>query len=359
MPSRLATLKRAFIYRGFSSEISELIAKPQRESTIKLYQSRWEQFLAWCKSIKKHPAQCDLVMFMNYLIHLFQSGLGPDAIKGHRSAIGPIFNTLGLFDSTKDSHLTLLMRRFKLEKPRVRISMPKWNLSVVLCAFMRSPFVNATSGSDRDVELKWLTVKAVFLVALACGRRVSCIRSLQWDFTISRGNDPYQQVCTLRTLPEFRAKNQRSSDLSPSVVIPGMAHLVPRDPERFLCPVRTLRLYAHRTARLHRGIKRLFVHWVDNKAEITTGHISRWVMLAVKTAYESVGQTPPVGISAHELRALAASWAYRRHVPLEDIKEALYWRSNGIFQDHYLRDMSAVAEGMSRLGPVVVAGSII
>ena len=182
---------------------------------------------------------------------------------------------------------------------------------------MRSPLMYATSGSDRDVELKWLAVKSVFLVTLPCGRRASCIRSLHWVFTIYRENDPYQQVCLLRISPVFRAKNQRSSDLSSFLVIPRIAHLVPRDPERFLCPVRALSLYTHRTATLHRHVKCFstgWSHWVGNMAKV---HNRSFQQMVYASCEDSIRQPPPVGISAHELRALAASWAYRRHVPLE------------------------------------------
>ena len=357
--SRLATLEAIYTFKGFSSDLAELIAKPQRPSTVSLYQSRWESFLKWCKSVSKHPAKCSLSMFMEYLTHLFRSGLGPSAIKGHRSAVGPIFRSLEWFDPSKDCHLTLLMRRFCLDKPRTSHGIPRWDLGLVLTSFLKHPYVDSTSGADLSIDLKWLTVKTVFLVALATGRRVSCIRSLEYSFTVSRGSDPYQQVIKLTTLPEFRAKNQRHSDLAPEIVLPGMSHMVEREPERLLCPVRALRIYAKKTAKAHENCLRLFMNWVPGKAEITTGHISRWVMLAVRTAYEGSGVIPPTGIAAHELRALSASWAYRNHVALDDIKAALYWRSDGIFQDHYLRDMSSASEGMSRLGPVVAAGRVL
>ena len=357
--SRLATLEAIYISDGFSALASELIAKPQRVSTINLYQNRWKQFLRWFKSIEKHPAECTLSIFMDYLVHLSVSGLGPEAIKGHRAAIGPIYKALGWFDSSKDIHLSLLLRRFRLDKPRTRIACPRWNLELVLNSFLKYPYVDPTSGSDYHVELKWLTLKCVFLVALATGRRVSCLRALEYDFIVGRGNDHNQQVISLNTLPEFRAKNQRHCDASERIVIPGIAHLNPREPERLLCPVRCLRIYAKRTADRHTGCLRLFVNWLPGKSEITAGSVSRWVMLAVKQAYENSGDTPPSGIAAHEVRALSASWAYRNHVHLDDIKASLFWRSDGVFQNSYLRDMSSVSEGLSRLGPIVTAGRVI
>ena len=68
------------------------------------------------------------------------------------------------------------------------------------------------------------------------------------------------------------------------IIMPGIAHLGPDVPEKRLCPVRVLHIYAQRSADRHVNCLRLFVNWLPNKSEITAGHISRWVMLAVRNA---------------------------------------------------------------------------
>ena len=64
-------------------------------------------------------------------------------------------------------------------------------------------------------------------------------------------------------------------------------------------------------------------------------------------------------VTAHEVRALSASWAYNCQVALPDILSAAFWRSSGVFQNSYLRDMACIADGMSTLGPVVVAQQVV
>ena len=64
-------------------------------------------------------------------------------------------------------------------------------------------------------------------------------------------------------------------------------------------------------------------------------------------------------ITAHEVRALSASWAYNCQVALPDILSAAFWRSSGVFQNSYLRDMACIADGMSTLGPVEVAQQVV
>ena len=64
-------------------------------------------------------------------------------------------------------------------------------------------------------------------------------------------------------------------------------------------------------------------------------------------------------VTAYEVRALSASWAYNCQVALPDILSAAFWRSSGVFQNSYLRDMACIADGMLTLGPVVVAQQVV
>ena len=64
-------------------------------------------------------------------------------------------------------------------------------------------------------------------------------------------------------------------------------------------------------------------------------------------------------VTAHEVRALSASGVYNCQVALTDILSAAFWRSSWVFQNSYLRDMACIADGMSTLGPVVVAQHIV
>ena len=54
-------------------------------------------------------------------------------------------------------------------------------------------------------------------------------------------------------------------------------------------------------------------------------------------------------VTAHELWALSASWAYNCQVALPDILSAVFWGSSGVFQNSYLCDMACIADGMPTL----------
>ena len=66
-----------------------------------------------------------------------------------------------------------------------------------------------------------------------------------------------------------------------------------------------------------------------------------------------------VPVNAHEVRALASSWAWSNRVPLEDIVKAGFLASDNSFTGFYLRENSAVARNLASLGPMVAAQSVV
>ena len=106
------------------------------------------------------------------------------------------------------------------------------------------------------------------------------------------------------------------------------------------------------------GRQRMFIHWNRSIRDIMRSHISRWIAETVKEAYTQADRQYD-RVTAHEVRTLSASWAYNCQVALPDILSATFWRSSGVFQNSYLRDMACIAEGMSTLGPVVVAQHVV
>ena len=104
--------------------------------------------------------------------------------------------------------------------------------------------------------------------------------------------------------------------------------------------------------------QRMFIHWNRSIRDIMRSHISRWIVETVKEAYTQADRQYD-RVTAHEVQALSASWTYNCQVALPDILSAAFWRSSGVFQNLFLRDMACIADGMSTLGPVVVAQQVV
>ena len=47
------------------------------------------------------------------------------------------------------------------------------------------------------------------------------------------------------------------------------------------------------------------------------------------------------GITGHQVRGLAASWAYFKNTSLSEIRNAVGWKSASVFAQHYLWDVGA------------------
>ena len=194
--------------------------------------------------------------------------------------------------------------------------MPKWDLHLVLLSLMRPPFTSQSEddgeSSDDVIPLKWRTLKCLFLLALASARRRSYLHALSiapGRCVFARGNTQRQLVVSLLPEPGFLAKNQLPTQAPEWITVPGIAHLNPTEPERMLCPVRQLKLYIRDSESIRGGRQRMFIHWNRSIRDIMRSHISRWIVETVKEAYTQADRQFD-RVTAHEVRALSASWAY-------------------------------------------------
>ena len=87
-PSRVATLKRHYRKSGFSGRAARVLSGVLRESSSRLYQSRWKIFCGWCRGRSVAPVNASVPVVVDFLIHLRQDkGLSVSAVKGYCSAL--------------------------------------------------------------------------------------------------------------------------------------------------------------------------------------------------------------------------------------------------------------------------------
>ena len=362
--SRVETLRAILRTKGHSREAANMMSRCLRESSQQVYESHWSRFVAFCRTKRWHLFRVRSHHFSTYMMHLFRDGLLPSTIISHHTSVASVLRHW-VYDPAADPHIKLLVRAFRLERPVQGRIMPKWDFHLVLLSLLRLPF---TSQSDEDGEfsddvipLKWRMLKCVFLLALAWARRRSYLHALSiapGRCVFARGNAQRQLVVSLLPEPGFLAKNQLPTQAPNWITVPGIAHLNPTEPEKMLCPVRQLKLYIRDSERMRGGRQRMFIHWNRSIRDIMRSHISQWIVETVKEAYTQADRQYD-RVTAHEVRALSASWAYNCQVVLPDILSVAFWRSSGVFQNLHLRDMACIADGMSTLGPVVVAQNVV
>ncbi len=267
------------------------------------------------------------------------------------------------WDSAWHGVLHDLISNLANERPPKVKTAPNWDLGLVLLHLKGHPF-----EPIQKISLKLLTLKTVFLLSLASSKRVSELHALTFRSVRFPGTFAESQKFEASFDPKFRAKTQKQDEILPPLVIPALTNLAPEEgADAELCPVRALKEYWRRTkdVKIRKDRTRLFVPYKQDAStrEISVLSISRWIITAIRSAYETTGQNHQelklARVKAHEVRALSTSWAEFNGVSVDEILRAASWRSKGVFASFYLRDVSSFQEGMFSLGPIVAAQSVI
>ena len=157
----------------FSSEVAERIKALQRESSRKVYQSRWTIFGQWGSQNKMDITSATVPQVAGFLNYLFTvKSLKPATITGYRTAIADALGSQGELIS-KSLKLNRFIASFTRDRRKPNRSIPTWDFSLVLLVLTKPPFEPLS-----EAPLKWLTYMRVFLLLLASGKRRSEIHGL-------------------------------------------------------------------------------------------------------------------------------------------------------------------------------------
>ena len=146
----------------------------------------------------------------------------PSIFDGYRTTIVDTLGPVGLHIS-QSSDLNRLLSSFHRDRPKSSRNLPKWNLSVVLNELTKAPF-----ETMKDTDLKQLTLKTAFLLALACGKRRSEIYA--WVANKVSNLGQWEKVALFPS-SDFIAKNQLAREGSQSVspvTFPALTNIVHR-----------------------------------------------------------------------------------------------------------------------------------
>ena len=162
-------------------EVAERIAAPQKSSTRTIYQSKWALFEIWCRENSVDFSTPSVKQVSDFFMCLYQDlNRHPSTIDGYRTAIVDILGPAG-HHILQNSDLHRLLSSFHRDRPKSSRNLPKWNLSVVLNELTKAPF-----EPMKDTDLKHLTLKTEFLLALASvgGAAVKFMPGLETKYLI-------------------------------------------------------------------------------------------------------------------------------------------------------------------------------
>ena len=352
--SRVATLQRLLRARGFSRKAARLMSNPVRQSSSSVYQAKWRVFCDWCESRGLDPCSAPVVQLAEFFIFLRDTKrLSLSAIRGYRCALAPVLRQSGI-DISTDKDLSSLFRSFAVSCPPRSPRLPAWDLSLVLRSLLRPPYEPLRTASMRDVSLK-----TVFLLALATARRVSGLHGLSAEVRHSQG---WTSV-TFSFVPDFLAKTQRpGQDFIDEFTIPALLEFVgEQEEDRLLCPVRAVREYLRRTRDCRPACSRLLVTVSDPRRAVHPHTLSKWICQVIRRAYASVSEEECrlVKVKAHEVRAIATSLLFQKVRNLDLVLKAGTWKCMTTFASFYLRDMTHRYLDTFSLGPIVSALKIV
>ena len=359
-PPRLVSRSRQLQEQGFSAEVAERIAAPQRSSTRTIYKSKWALFEKWCRENLVDFSTPSVKQISDFFMYLYQDlNRRPSTIDGYRTAIvGTLGPTAHHIAHNADLHR--LLSSFHRDRPKSSRNLPKWNLSVVLNELTKAPF-----EPMKDTDLKHLTLQTAFLLALASGKRRSKIHA--WVANKVSNLGQWEKVALFPSsdfIAKYQLAREGSQSVSP-VTIPALTTIVDRQfkEDTTLCPVRALRYYLDRTKDLRGSRSLLFISSKKgHTSDIRPATLSSWLKQTILLCYKQADQQALdlVQVKAHDIRAFAASKAFYGGVSVDQIMQACHWKAHNTFTIFYLKDLTwSDTDNNMYLGPVAAAQQVL
>ena len=139
-PPRMVSRSSILQDQGFSAEVADRIAAPQRLSTRAIYASKWAVFERWCIEQQvdfRAPSIQHICDFMCFLFN--EKDRRPSTIEGYRTAIADTLGNAPL-DISNNAEIARLIASFHRDKPKSTRKLPQWDLSLVLHQLKQPPF---------------------------------------------------------------------------------------------------------------------------------------------------------------------------------------------------------------------------
>lgn len=323
---------------GISDSVRQTIVNARALSTRQVYGNRWRLFSQWCIDRGKDPASCSVSTILDFLQSLLDKGRMPATLKVYVAAISCRHSRVD--NVTVGSHplVSLFLRGARRLRPPIIPRAPAWDLPLVLSALCQPPYEPLVQA-----DLRWVSLKTAFLLAITSARRVSELHALSVSASCLQWN-PDGSGVTLWPNTAFLPKVLSRFHCNQPI------HLVQFDPPpgdggpglELLCPVRSLRAYVTATAGIRKS-DQLFLCYGGAKlgCALSKQRLSHWVVDAIVHAYEAGNNPLPSSIRCHSTRSVSTSWAALRGVPLETICAAASWASPSTFTRFYRVNVAA------------------
>jgi hypothetical protein len=303
--------------------------------------------LKWWNSLQTHPIFLSPEFIADFLIYLNDLGRSPQSIREYLSMLASTFQPMLHNSWGANSCLKFLVRSFSARLRPPPQSQPKWNINVVL-RYLQSDLFKYW----KRLPFPLLTRKTAFLLLFASAARVS--EASAWSKEVELLPGVSAKLFTIHSfLPKNTARYRLHRPLPP-LTIPALRTVTDDRVELRLCPVKCLQFYLE-AAKVRRGSRATLFFPYSRSSELKRTALARWIKITIVHAYRWADPEGPLPDrpSAHEVRAIASSYAAMREVSLDHILQQCQWSSQSIFTSTYLRDLHDTSFLVST--PVVAA----
>ena len=295
--SGMESFRASIIGQGFSSQASDLIMDSWRKSTQKQYGHYLKRWSTFCQDRNIDPVSPSVGDGCDFLVSLYNQGLGYSAINSARSALSACLHISGAHQFGDNPNVVKLMRGIFNHRP----TQP----SIVL-TYLKA---------QTEQSLKTLTLKLTMLLALHTAQRGQTLHMLDLNFITITGDSA---VFTFETplkhekvgKPRFPVKLEAVKD-------------------KDICAVNILKIYISRTMELRNGETRLLISYNKPHRGVSRDTIRRCI---IQTIHKSGVNTV---FGAHTTRSASTSAALRNNISLNVILSAAQWSSSRTFQKFY------------------------
>lgn len=305
---------------GYSRHVINTLLASRRDFMNRIYDVTWKTFCKWSQTRSLDPMFPSVEVVLEFLQSGLDSGLRPATLRRQVAALNSVLQHSMKVNLSTHHHIVQFLKGVSILSPPQIHRFPTWKLNMVLNALTDSPF-----KPIRDILLKLLRMKTIFLVAITSAQRVSEIGALSADPKLCIF---HKDKVVLRLDPSFMPKvalrfhvAQKLSLLSFCV---NPTH--PMDRRWDALDVRwVLKTYLTRTESLRKSDS-LFINIAEpNKGKKkSSSSISFAIRSCIALAYKAAKIPAPAGITVHSIRCAAANATFARGASVEVCRAATW-----------------------------------
>jgi len=332
VPGSLEDKRQFLVAQGLSPEVAQTIIAARAPGTYARYESSWKHFSTWCGRRRFNPFDTSVSQILDYLQHcMVKLGLSHSTIRNRVFAIALYHRRFPLESLSRHQWIKAFIKGASRICPAQRNILPVWDLQLVLEALRGPPFEPLVG------DLKWLTLKVAFLLAITTAKRIGELQALSVDHQYYHSS-PAGIRLKLNKAFVPKVNSDKNRDLETFLVpfCPRSQSGNSRSTLYTLCPCRAISVYKEVTKHF-RKTDQFFVAFGGAKKgqAVSKMTIARWIRCCIQLAYKSQRQPLPTGLKAHQTRSVAATWAQFNGTSLLDICKTATWSDGCTFARHY------------------------